>query len=172
MQYRDLKTHELKYDEEGSFLIWIHVMEKLKYRNVYDRELSKTYAFFQSLDKHLKCAQPEMHFHLMEENDATMAVYFLDVIITIFVVKLYYCHPDNLHNIFDVFLCQGESLIFNLICQFFKLKENKILSLYGNDLMHYLKVDFIKECVTENDLKTYVPIVKEDFNAETKVSVF
>ena len=35
-----MRTHEIEQDEENSFLIWIYILETLKFRKVYDITLS------------------------------------------------------------------------------------------------------------------------------------
>ena len=40
MRYVDPFTNEIKYDEENSFFILIHIMFQLKYRNYYGKSFS------------------------------------------------------------------------------------------------------------------------------------
>lgn len=84
----DPATKEVIYDEENSFFILLHIMYELKYRNVYDRSLSKTREHLQMIEEMIETGFPIFYEHLLEEVDVDLAPYFTNVIMTMFVTNL------------------------------------------------------------------------------------
>ena len=68
---------------------------------------------------------------------------------TMFIANIQDCHPDIARDIFDVFLIDGETVVFTLLLKFFSLKEEKLLNLEDNELMKFMKETMPKECLTE-----------------------
>lgn len=48
-----------------------------------------------------------------------------------------------------MFLVDGESVIFMLLLRFFGLKEDKLLDLWDNELMTYMREQMPMECLSE-----------------------
>lgn len=49
-------------------------------------------------------------------------------------------------HIFDVFLFDGDQVIFTLLINMIKMQEQKILSLESKELLDYMKKEMTKEC--------------------------
>lgn len=92
---------------------------------------------------------PDFYGHLLEEVDVDLAPYFTNVIMTMFVTNLQDCYPKIACHIFDVFIIDGESVIFMLLLRFFGLKEEKLLDMWDNELMTYMRETMPMECLTE-----------------------
>ena len=52
-------------------------------------------------------------------------------------------------QIFDVFLLDGEQVIFTLLLKMIELKEKKILECYDHDLLEYIRTQMSQECLEE-----------------------
>jgi hypothetical protein len=93
----------------------------------------------------------------MVEN---LAPYFTDTVMTMFIASLQDSSPDIATHIFDVFLLDGEKVIFTLLMKLINLKEDVLLDLYDNELTEYFKSGLPKEC-----FKEYAMADLLDFNA-------
>ena len=117
----------LEYDEVNSFYIIIHIMYKHQYRHIYDSEISKINEHLTLLEEILQTSFPKVYHHLVDEMFINLVPIFLNIITTIFVADLQSKTPEIATFIFDVFLLDGESVIFTLLTQFIGLKQEKIL---------------------------------------------
>ena len=113
---------KLEYDEMNAFYVLVHIMQELDYRNIYDKHLTKTRAHLEIISEILESGHPEFYEHLQDEVDVDLAPYFTNVIMTMFIANIQDCHPEIATNIFDVFLIDGEKVIFTLLLKFFTLK--------------------------------------------------
>ena len=160
-------TNEVVYDEENSYFILLHIMKGLGYRNVYDMGLSKTIEHLQMIEEMIETGFPIFYEHLLEEVDVDLAPYFTNVIMTMFVTNLQDRYPEIACHIFDVFLVDGESVIFMLLLRFFGLKEDKLLGLWDNELMSYMREEMPAECLSEYsmpELLDFEAIIENDDN--------
>jgi len=71
---------------------------------------------------------------------------FTSIITTIFIGDLQSKCPKIASHIFDVFLVDGERVIFTLIMKFIKMKEETILDMFDEDLQKYMKHKLPHEC--------------------------
>ena len=60
--------------------------------------------------------------------------------------------PEKATHIFDIFLLQGEYVIIKLILKFIKEKQDKILSLYENDLKQYMTKGMYIDCLEQKSI--------------------
>lgn len=153
MRYVDPVTNEVTYDEENSFFILQHIMYGLGYRNIYDKSLSKTIAHLKMIEEMIETGFPDFYAHLLEEVDVDLAPYFTNVIMTMFITNLQDRYPEIAAHIFDVFLVDGEGVIFMLLLRFFGLKEEKLMDLWDNDLMAYMREEMPMECLQEYSMQ-------------------
>lgn len=109
-------------------------MQKLQFRGVYDEKLSKLLHHLDLIEKILVTGYPDIYSHLIDEMVVNPVHLFTSMIQTVFVRDLQSKSPLIASHIFDVFLLDGEKVIFTLLMQFIKLKEEKILDLYMEDL--------------------------------------
>ena len=157
----DEEGHEiLAYDEVSSFYIFLYMMNNLQYRNVYDEQLSKLNEHLEIIEEHLHTSFPEIYNHLVDEMFVNLVPVFTNIITTIFVADLQQSSPRIACHIFDVFLIDGEKVVFTLLMKFLSLKEDKILELIDDDLLRYMKTKLPIECLTENAMDELF-----DFNA-------
>lgn len=83
----------------------------------------------------------------MMENDVTILMCFGQFLISIFT----YDAPLEISvRIMDLFLLEGEGVLFNVIFTLVQLKREKILATDGSELYTYLKKEMLKECYEEN----------------------
>lgn len=173
MRHVDLETKEVVYDEENSYFILLHIMDQLKYRNVYDRSLSKTREHLQMIEEMIETGFPTFYEHLLEEVDVDLAPYFTNVIMTMFITNLQDRYPEIASHIFDVFMVDGESVIFMLLLRFFGLKEEKLLDLWDNELMSYMREEMPMECLSEYsmpELLDFEAIIENDDNGNVSLA--
>jgi hypothetical protein len=114
--------------------------------------MSKLIYHLKLVEEHLKCAYPEIYDQLMNQLDIDLAPVFTTTIATIFLADLQSVSPETVSHIFDVFLSDGESVIFTLITKFIQMKEKKILETDDFELILYMKQDLPKECMTEKTM--------------------
>lgn len=105
----------LEYNESDAFYMWLHICETLKFRRVYDHKMSKLCYHLRVVEEHLKCAYPEVYDQLLNQLEVDLTPVFTTTIATIFLADLQSVWPETVSHIFDVFLSDGESVIFTLI---------------------------------------------------------
>lgn len=94
----------------------------------------------------LETAWPDIFNHIMDEIEISLVPVFSSIIQTIFI----YDSPESVAtHIFDVFLLDGESVIFTLLLKMLEHKQGKILSIYGHDLLTYIRCQMSNECLSE-----------------------
>ena len=82
----------------------------------------------------------------MDEIEISLVPVFSSIIATIFI----YDSPEQVATqIFDVFLLDGEQVIFTLLLKMIELKEEKILNTFDHDLLKYIRQKMCKECLDE-----------------------
>ncbi len=92
--------------------------------------------------------------------------YFCGLIMTIFVSELQDVTPRIAAHIFDVFLVDGQGVIFTLLIKFIQLKEQTILEFDDiDDLQDYMRKELPKDC-----LKEYPMHLLLDFEAQVDVA--
>ena len=142
----------LEYDEVNSFYVILHIMQKHQYRHIYDSEISKINEHLTLLEEILQTSFPKVYHHLVDEMFINLVPIFLNIITTIFVADLQSKTPEIATYIFDVFLLDGESVIFTLLTQFITLKQDTILRLRYDDLLNYLRYKMPLECFKERSM--------------------
>ena len=60
MRYLD-SNGEIVYDELNAFFVLVHIMSELEYKNVYDKQLSKTVAHLEIIQEILESGHPEFY---------------------------------------------------------------------------------------------------------------
>ena len=144
--------YKLKYEESDAFYILVHIMEVLQYRNVYDIYLSKLVKHLNLITTALECAFPEVYDKLIEQNDIDLTPIFTNTVASMFIADLQTVNPLIASHIFDVFLIDGEKVIFTLITKFIMLKEQKILELKDDDVLPYMRYHLPEECLKEHTM--------------------
>lgn len=139
MRYYDPETSELKYDETNSFYLLCYIMRELQYRHVYDNQLSKTIEHLQLIEANLRSGLPDLYDHLLDQMVENLAPYFTDIVMTMFVANLQDSSPEIASHIFDVFLIDGEKVVYSLLMKLIDLKVDTLLNLYEDELTDYLK---------------------------------
>lgn len=75
------------------------------------------------IEENLEGGYPDLFNHLLEQMVENLAPYFTDTIMTMFIANLQDSSPDIATHIFDVFLLDGEKVIFTLLMKLINLKE-------------------------------------------------
>lgn len=141
-------------NESEAFFIWVHILEDLKYYRMFDRTMSKLRSHMKVLEEHLKSAYPEIYDKVINEVGLEdLSPIFCSIVSTVFVVDLQHDSPEIAAHIFDVFLVDGESVVYTLITKFISLKEVKMLELDEEDFITYFKRSLPRECFCENSLQ-------------------
>jgi hypothetical protein len=110
-------------DQEDAFYCFIHVMKKHDWRGCYDMGTTKQVQLLALLESMLETAYVDVYNHIMTEIEISLVPCFSSLISTIFI----YDSPENVAlHIFDVFLLDGEQVIFTLLLKMIELKEKKI----------------------------------------------
>ena len=86
---------------------------------------------------------------MMDEMVYSLAPIFTSIVTTIFIADLQRDSPRVAAHIFDVFLIDGEKVIFTLITTFIQLKEKKILTLSDDELQKYMRYKLPFDCFNE-----------------------
>lgn len=142
----------LEFNESDAFYIWIYIMENLKYKKVFDETLSKLRYHLKMVEEHLKCAFPNVYDILINDLGIDLSPIFTSIVQTIFIADLQHESPEIASHIFDVFLVDGESVVYSLITKFIALKEHRIYEYEDNELIIYIKQELPKECFAENTM--------------------
>ena len=111
--------HYLK-DEEDSFFCLIHVLKVHDWRGCYAPETPKLIQFLEFLDCVLESAYTEIYKHIMDEIEISISPAFISNIQTIFIRD---CPHKVATQIFEVFLLDGQQVIFTLLMNMIRLKE-------------------------------------------------
>lgn len=149
----ETNRYSLKYNESDTFFIWIHIIENLRYRKIFDKTLSKLNYNLKMVEQHLKCAFPEVYEKILYQLEIDLSPVFTSIIQTVFIYDLQSVSPLIAQHIFDVFLLDGESVIFTLITKFIAMKEKVIVEMDDFELLNYLKRELPNECLTEKTMQ-------------------
>jgi hypothetical protein len=132
-------------------------MQDKNWRLVFKTGTPKLLTMLQSLGRQLKSRLPEVHRHFVEE-EVEMMVCFSQYFITIFM----YDTPLHMSvRIMDLFLLEGEHVLFNLVLKMVLLKKDAILALSSQDLYAYLRSQLVRECYDEYDIATLLAPVSQ-----------
>jgi len=131
-------------DEEDAFFCLLRVMVYHDWRGCFDDHLSKLNSLLDFLTCVLETAWNPIFEHIMKEIEISLVPAFCSNIQTIFV---YECEERVAAHIFDVFLLDGEQVIFILLLKMIQFNEEEILSTYDHDLLDLLKTKIITDCL-------------------------
>jgi len=138
-------------NEEDAFYCLVHVMQNHDWRGCYDLYTSKLINLLELLECILETGYPEVYNHIMTEIEISLVPVFASIIQTIFI----YDSPEHIAtHIFDVFLLDGDSVIFTVLIKMIELKEEKILATEGHELLDYLRKEMSEECLREFSMDT------------------
>ena len=130
-----LLLHVLE-NEEDSFYCFVHVMKTHGWRGCYDGTTSKLISFLDFLQCVLETAYSDVYQHVQFEIDESLVPVFASNIQTIFIRD---CPNQIATHIFEVFLLDGEQVIFTLLVKMIELQEQTILKILGHDLLVYMQ---------------------------------
>ena len=130
---------------------------------IYRNGTPRLFTIMIAMKKEVKKRFLDLHQHFKEE-EVELLVCFTHYFITIFL----YDTPTNIGiRIFDMFLLEGEKILFDLLYKMLALKRSKILELTSQDLNQYLRKRLVKECFEEYSLTTlFSPGVQEDLEMD------
>ena len=100
--------------------------------------------FLEFLKCVLETAYPDVYKHIAAEIDESLVPVFTSNIQTIFIRD---CPKKVAMHIFEVFLLDGEQIIFTLLLKMIELKEETILKIPGHNLLVYLQSIMPYECL-------------------------
>lgn len=131
-------------NEEDTFFAFVHLMEKHQWKYCFDMETTKLINLLGFLECVLETAWADVYNHIMDVIEISLVPVFASMIQTIFI----YDSPESVATqIFDVFLLDGETVIFTLLLKMIEHKEEKILSLDDHDLLFYIRSEMSNECL-------------------------
>jgi len=128
----------LKYmeTEEDAFYCLVHFMVCHGWRGCFDTQLSRLNSFLDFFSCVLETSFPDVFEKIMEEVGVNLVPVFSSNIQTIFI---YECNEQVAAPIFDVFLLDGEQVIFVLLLKMIERCEQEILSLEDHDFLDFLR---------------------------------
>jgi len=101
------------------------------------------------IEANLQGGYPDLFAHMLDQMVENLAPYFTDTVMTMFIASLQDSSPDIAKHIFDVFLLDGEKVIFTLLMKLIDLKQDTLLNMYDNELTEYFKTGLPLECFKE-----------------------
>lgn len=126
------------------------------------------YSHLDLLSATIQSSFPEVYQHMTkdQEDEKFLYLYFAEIFYTIFVSELQNITPKIAVHIFDVFLMEGETVIFTLLINFIKRMEKNILNVPDlDDLLIFMKKELPYEC-----LKQYPMHELLDFRATVEMA--
>jgi hypothetical protein len=66
MRVSDPEIKVVTYDEANTFYILVHIMRNLQYRNIYDKNLSKTVEHLKLIEANLQGGFPDLFAHMLD----------------------------------------------------------------------------------------------------------
>lgn len=143
--------------EEMVFWTFVQIMFEKNWRLVFKSGTPKLVSMLESLSRQIKHRLPEVHKHFLTEG-AEIMICFSQYFITLFM----YDTPIPMSmRIMDLFLLEGEQVLFNLIIKMLLFKREKVLALNGQYLYTYLRSRLVRECYDEYHLATLLSPVSE-----------
>ena len=139
-------------DEELAFWTFVNIMTEKNWRLVFVENTPKLMEMLGRLKQDLTKRFPLIWRHLCEHEVLVESV-FSQAFITLFI---YYTKVQLAKRIFEIFLVEGELMIFRMITKMLKLNRDKILAMDMSQLHHYLRFDMVTECLTRYSLKELV----------------
>ena len=110
------------------------------------------------MEKYIKKHYPDLHRHF-KEQDIQLLACFTQYFITLFL----YDTPIHIGiKIFDLFLLEGERVLFKLLYRMLGIKMNIILNLESQELYIYLRKRLVKECFEEFNLSTLLTSERQE----------
>jgi hypothetical protein len=153
--------------EELAFWTFVQIMYDKNWRLVFRCGTPKLVTMLESLGRQIKQRLPEVHRHFLNEGVELM-ICFSQYFITLF---MYDTPLDMSHRIMDLFLLEGEHVLFNLVLKMILLKKEKILGLAAQDLYTYLRYRLVRDCYDEFHLATLLAPVSQ-MHEEVELSMF
>lgn len=104
----------------------------------------------ESLEKQMKRKLSDIAQHFLRQ-DIEYTMCFSQCLITIF---LYDAPLELSTRIMDMFLFEGEQILFTVILKMLQMKRDKILHLKSQDLYMYIRQRMVRECFQEYHIQT------------------
>ncbi|CAG9313169.1 unnamed protein product [Blepharisma stoltei] len=152
--------------EELTFWTFVSIMWDKNWREVFKTGTPKLVGMLDSFSNKLQSLLPEVHCHLQTENLEITC--FSPFFITIFGCK---APIQNAMRVIDMFLYEGEQVLYSLLLNMLTLKRGKILRMNFEELFRYFNNEMAKECLDEYNLATllspvtkYVESVDDDYD--------
>ena len=138
-------------DEDDTFFVLIHVMKVHGWRGIYACGAPKMQILTDFLVEVLETGYNPIFEHIMDEFEISIIPAFQSNIQTIFV---YDCPEKMATTVFDVFLLDGEQVIFTLLIKMLELQEEKIKATEGEELLNYLRSIMPADCLKQYPMTT------------------
>ena len=101
-----------KMNEENTFYMLIYIMKTLNHRSVINLTLGGLNKIVKKLEEQLQQNNPDLYNHMMEQSNNYMILIFIGLVLPAFCGN----YPEsNIHQIFDLFLLDGEEAIISVI---------------------------------------------------------
>lgn len=134
-------------DEESAFWMVHSLMTKYEMKGFFTKNFPRLHKSFYVLLRLLKKHAPKI-YDLFKRREVLPSMYASQWFITLFAVNFKF---DILVRIFDVFLLEGQKIIFRIALAVLKMKEDKILAKKSfEDILSNMK--YLFENVTADDL--------------------
>jgi hypothetical protein len=128
-------------NEEIAFWSMVSVMYDKEWRYVYNDSTPKLIDMLSEFERHFIRILPELAGHLID-NNVPLALCFSHVFTTIFIYDIPIATATR---IIDVFLYDGEHIIYKILLNMMKLKSEQILSHTTYGLLNYLRHGMVQQ---------------------------
>jgi len=137
-------------NEELTFWAFVQVMFEMNWRLMFKNGTPKLLTMINKLTKQVKLRHPDLWEHLAK-HDLSFLSCFTQYLITVF---LYDIPKDISVRVFDLFLLEGERVLYDLLLKMLYVKKARIMQLEGQELYLYLRSRMVKEVFEESHLRT------------------
>ena len=101
---------------------------------MFDKDFTKIKELLETVENLVEANHPQLCLHLQQESDLEIKDIYFQTVLTFFIADLQHVSPQIAMNIFDVFLIEGETVLFLLISRFIAYKEDHLMNLEEPEL--------------------------------------
>lgn len=134
---------------EDAFWVFVQLLSERSWKKVFYDKTPKLKSLLTSLDQQVEKRLPEIYAHCLAQNTKP-AEPFIQFFVSIFCTD---CPLDMSIRILDVFIHEGDHVLFVVILRMLQAKRGVILGLEGGELHTYLRKRLAEECCQELGLE-------------------
>ena len=134
---------------QSAFWGFVHIMNTLNWREVFLPGTPKLVRMLDSFSRQLESHMLDLYLHFQAQglHISVFAQYFL----TVFAYKT---PPELVVRVMDLFLLEGEQVLFNILIKMLQLKRHKLLCMDFEQIHAYILCSLAEECLKEYHITT------------------